>query len=317
MINYERAAALLQSHDKIRILTHQSPDGDTVGSAAGLALALQGMGKQVQILCSDPIPAKYDDILAPVMLQEFEPDLIVAVDVADAKLLGPKLTGFAGQTGLCVDHHASNTGWAQETLLEGHAGAACEVVYLLLKKMGAEITPAVAAALYTGLCTDTGCFRYSNTSPRTLRIAAELMEAGAPAAAINLKMFEIKTRSRLALERMVLDSLQYACGNRVAVAVISRQMLEASGAADGETEGVATLSRNIEGVSVGITLREKAPGDYKISVRADDTVDASELCRMLGGGGHARASGCRLSGTAEEVVNRMIAAASVFLEETV
>jgi hypothetical protein len=93
--------------------------------------------------------------------------------------------------------------------------------------------------------------------------------------------------------------------------------MEASGAADGETEGVATPSRNIEGVSVGITLREKAPGDYKISVRTDDTVDASELCRMLGGGGHARASGCRLSGTAEEVVNRMIAAASVFLEETV
>ncbi len=315
MINYERAAALLQGHERIRILTHQSPDGDTVGSAAGLALALQAMGKQAQIACSDPIPAKYDDILGPVVPQEFEPDLIVAVDVADAKLLGPKLACYADQTRLCVDHHASNTGWAQETLLEGHAGAACEVVYLLLKEMGAEITPAIAACLYTGMCTDTGCFRYSNTSPRTLRIAAELMEAGAPAAAINLKMFEIKTRSRLMLERMVLDSLQYACGNRVAVAVVSEQMLQESGAAEEETEGVATLSRNIEGVSVGITLREKAPGDYKISVRTDDTVDASALCKMLGGGGHARASGCRLSGTEEEVVARMIAAAEVFLEE--
>ena len=314
MINYERAAALLQSHDKIRILTHQSPDGDTVGSAAGLALALQRMGKQAQIRCSDPIPAKYDDILEPVMVQEFEPDLIVAVDVADAKLLGPKLAYYADKTRLCVDHHASNTGWAAETLLEGHAGAACEVVYLLLKEMGADITPAVAASLYTGLCTDTGCFRYSNTSPRTLRIAAELMEAGAPAAAINLKMFEIKTRSRLALERMVLDSLQYACGNRVAIAVVSEQMLRESGAAEGETEGVATLSRNIEGVSIGITLREKAPGDYKISVRTDDTVDASALCKTLGGGGHARAAGCRLSGTEAEVVARMITAAQAFLE---
>ncbi len=315
MITYKQAADLLHRHDKIRILTHQSPDGDTVGSAAGLALALQGMGKQAQIVCSDPIPPKYDEILVPVVPQEFEPDLIVAVDVADAKLLGPKLTGYAAQTRLCVDHHASNTHWAAETLLEGDAGAACEVVYLLLKEMGVGITPAIAAALYTGLCTDTGCFRYSNTSPRTLRIAAELMEAGAPAAAINLKMFEIKTRSRLMLERMVLDSLQYTCGNRVAVAVLSMQMLRDSGAGEGETEGLATLSRNIEGVSVGITLREKAPGDYKISVRTDDTVDASALCQTLGGGGHARAAGCRLSGSAAEVTARMIAAAQAFLEE--
>lgn len=315
MATYAQAAALLQSHERILVLTHQSPDGDTVGSAGGLCLALRSLGKQAQFVCSDPIPGKYDDMLRTVEPQHFAPDLIVAVDVADAKLLGPGLAQYAGCTDLCIDHHASNTGWGKETLLEGHAGAACEVVALLLKELGVALTPEMAACLYTGMCTDTGCFRYSNTSPRTLRLAAEMMEAGAPAADINLKMFEIKSRSRLALERMALDTLRYAYNNQVAVLVLTNGMIEASGAEEGTTEGLASLPRNIEGVRIGITVREKGAGDYKISVRTDETVDASALCRTLGGGGHARASGCRLSGTEGEVVARMIAAAGAFLPE--
>lgn len=313
MLTYTQAAEMLREHRRILILTHQSPDGDTLGSAGALTLALRNMGKQAQYVCSDRIPAKYDGMLGHIDHQDMDPDLIVAVDVADAKLLGVGLAAYAAHTDLCIDHHASNTGWAKQTLLEGQAGAACELVALLIKAMQTPITPDIAACLYTGMCTDTGCFRYSNTSPRTLRLAAEMLEAGAPAAQINLKMFEIKTRGRMALERMALDTLRYAYGNQVAVMELSRRMVEESGAEEGDLEGLAPIPRNIEGVRIGITLREKGPADYKVSVRTDETVDASALCKVFGGGGHARASGCRLSGTVDEVMDKLIAAAADFL----
>lgn len=315
LISIQEAAMRLIAHQNIRILTHQSPDGDTIGCAGALCMGLHALGKRVQICCNDPFPDKYNYITGRLITGEVEPDYIVAVDVADRKLLGRRIVDQADRTDLCIDHHASNTEWAKETLLDAKAGAACEVIALLLKEMGVEVTPLIADCLYTGMCTDTGCFRYSNTTPRTLRLAAELMEAGAQASIINLNMFEIKSRSRMQLERMALDTLRFAFDNQVAVMVTTREMMEICGADEGELEGLAPIPRNIEGVRVGITLRERAPEDFKISVRTDESVNATELCQTLGGGGHARASGCRLLGKTEDVIAQMLAATAPFVEK--
>ena len=314
MITVQEAAARLAAHDRIRVLTHQSPDGDTLGCAGALCLGLRTLGKQAQFVCADPVPGKYQSMLAPLPVQTFDPDYVVAVDLADPQLLGNLREQYEFAADLGIDHHGSNTGWTRESLVDASAAAACELIAQVLRALGVPLNRDIANCLYTGLCTDTGCFRYSNTTPRTLRLAADLMEAGADAAAINMQMFEIKTPSRLAIERMALDGLQYAYGGRVAVMRLSLDMIAASGATDSDLDGLAPIPRNIAGVDIGLTVRERAPGDYKISVRTTESVDASALCRTLGGGGHVRAAGCRLSGSCDDVVQRLLAACAPFVQ---
>ena len=314
MITVQEAAARLAAHDRIRVLTHQSPDGDTLGCAGALCLGLRALGKQAQFVCSDPIPGKYQSMLAPLTVQTFDPDYVVAVDLADPQLLGTLREQYEFAADLGIDHHGSNTGWTRESLVDASAAAACELIAQVLHALGVPLNRDIANCLYTGLCTDTGCFRYSNTTPRTLRLAADLMEAGADAAAINMQMFEIKTPSRLAIERMALDGLQYAYDGRVAVMRLSLDMIAASGATDSDLDGLAPIPRNIAGVDIGLTVRERAPGDYKVSVRTTESVDASALCRTLGGGGHVRAAGCRLSGSCDDVVQRLLAACAPFVQ---
>lgn len=314
MITVQEAAARLAAHDRIRVLTHQSPDGDTLGCAGALCLGLRALGKQAQFVCADPVPGKYQSMLAPLPVQTFDPDFVVAVDLADPQLLGTLREQYESAADLGIDHHGSNTGWTRESLVDASAAAACELIAQVLHALGVPLNRDIANCLYTGLCTDTGCFRYSNTTPRTLRLAADLMEAGADAAAINMQMFEIKTPSRLAIERMALDGLQYAYDGRVAVMRLSLDMIAASGATDSDLDGLAPIPRNIAGVDIGLTVRERAPGDYKVSVRTTESVDASALCRTLGGGGHVRAAGCRLSGSCDDVVQRLLAACAPFVQ---
>lgn len=314
MITVQEAAARLATHDRIRVLTHQSPDGDTLGCAGALCLGLRALGKQAQFVCADPVPGKYQSMLAPLTVQTFDPDFVVAVDLADPQLLGNLRAQYESAADLGIDHHGSNTGWTRESLVDASAAAACELIAQVLHALGVPLNRDIANCLYTGLCTDTGCFRYSNTTPRTLRLAADLMEAGADAAAINMQMFEIKTPSRLAIERMALDGLQYAYDGRVAVMRLSLDMIAASGATDSDLDGLAPIPRNIAGVDIGLTVRERAPGDYKVSVRTTESVDASALCRTLGGGGHVRAAGCRLSGSCDDVVQRLLAACAPFVQ---
>ena len=306
MLTVQETADRLAAHARICVLTHQSPDGDTLGCAGALCMGLRALGKQAQFLCADPVPEKYRAMLAPLTAQTFEPDYIVAVDVADPQLLGGLRERYEFATDLGIDHHGSNTEWTRESLVDASAAAACELIAQVLRALAVPPNREMANCLYTGLCTDTGCFRYSNTTPRTLRLAAELMEAGADAAAINMQMFEMKTRSRLAIERLALDGLVYAYDGRVAVMVLSLDMIAAAGATDSDLDGLAPIPRNIAGVQIGLTIRERRPGEYKISVRTTEQVDASALCRVLGGGGHARAAGCRLLGNQAEVVRQML-----------
>ena len=293
--NAAQCAAALQAQNNILILTHRNPDGDTLGGAFALLRALLSGGKTARVACSDEIPQKYAYMWAGISVSDFTPDYIVAVDIADEKLFGePLYTGYRGRVDLCIDHHLSNTRYAEALFLR-ECAATCELVYEVLAASHAEITKEIADCLYTGLSTDTGCFRYSNTTPHTYRLAADLLEAGADAAEINRVMFETKTRTYLKLEELVLNNLQMYFDGKCAVVTVTKEMFRQSGSNESECDGIASLSRRIEGVTVGVTLREREDGTFKVSLRTYAPVDAAKICGKMGGGGHARAAGCELS----------------------
>lgn len=310
-INEKEAADFLSSSDRIVILSHQSPDGDTMGSAFALYYSLIALGKRVRLECADGFPERFCLFGLPEF-DSFEPDSVVAVDIADSRLLGDALQKYASTVDLCIDHHPTNTAYAKRLLLDETAAATCEIIYRVIKQFKMPVTKEIASCLYMGISTDTGCFKFSNTTPKTHEIAAELMRLGADYPRINVRFFETKSRSRIMVERMALESMRFYFHDRCAVLVISREMIQKTGADDSELDGVSAIPRQIEGVHVGVTIREKDDHQYKISMRSGEQVDVSKICGMLGGGGHMRASGCVLKGDFDTVLHQVLTAIADF-----
>ena len=313
MMTVPQICAYLNEQEDILILCHQSPDGDTLGSGFGLYYALRALGKRAQVVCSDPIPPQFSYLL-PEEMPQITPRCIVAVDVADPQLLGDKLSCLADKVDLCIDHHPSNRGYAARTLVRPDAAATAEVMAEIIRGLQVRLDQRMADCIYMGLCTDTGCFQYSNVTSHTLRIAADMMDLGADAYHINRKMFGTKSKARIAMEREVLDSLIYAMDGRVAVIAVTKEMLDRTGAKESELDGLSSIPREIEGVKVGITLREK-PGGFKISVRTVEEIDAANICAWVGGGGPARAAGCFIPETLERCREKVIDAAKAACKE--
>lgn len=308
MITLESAAKILLSKDNILILTHRSPDGDTIGSGFALAFALRKLGKKVRVECTDPFPVKYSYFTDKLERLEFDEDFVVSVDIADTKLLGEKLSSYADKIDLCLDHHGSNTGFAKEYYVESTAAAAAQIIAKIIRIMEIGIDKDIANAIYTGIATDTGCFKYTNVTAETHRIAADMIDCGAEYGMINRLMFETKSLSRLEIERRVMDSMRFYIDGKCAVAYATLDMMKESGAVDGDMEGISALPRQIEGVMAGITIREKNNGKYKLSVRTTDELDASAICAEFGGGGHKAAAGCMITGTLDEVIDKIVEA---------
>ncbi len=306
-IDLRETAELLQQSDNIFLLCHAHPDGDTLGSATALARALAAMGKKVRVDCGDPIPKDFSFMFEGLEQAEFEPEFIAAIDVADTKLLGREFEGrYQGKIDLCIDHHGSNLLYADRVFLEAESASTAEMIYLLLKAMNADITPAVASCLFTGVSTDTGCFRFSNTSVRTFEIAAELAKLGADTYNIIQVFFETKTKTFAALERLALDTMRLYCSDRCALMCVTQDMYRKSGSSESEVDRLSNLPRQIEGVLVGVTMRELKDGSFKASVRTHGDIDASAICQRLGGGGHMGAAGCTLYGTRQQAINSLL-----------
>ncbi|MEG2087741.1 MAG: DHH family phosphoesterase [Angelakisella sp.] len=301
------AATLLLSQDLFTILCHRSPDGDTLGSAYALHYALQQLGKQSAIHCADPVPPDMVPFLgdgtffAGNQLPEGHQLLgdnrfCVAVDVADSQLLGTLSQRYQNRVGLVIDHHPSNLQYGKATCLLPTAAATAEVMTALIEAMGVTPDRRMASCLYLGLATDTGCFRYSNTTAATLRAAARVLELGADNDEINRVMFETKTPGRVALETAVMQQLEYFCDQRCAIISVPFALLEKYHISDSELDGLSALPRQIAGVEIGITIREQANHLCRVSVRTERRVDAAALCATFGGGGHLRAGGCTVQG---------------------
>ena len=315
-ITLKEAAETLLGYDNIAVLMHKNPDGDAIGCAYALCAALRKLGKKAQPFCSDPIPKKYYYLTDGFEEQSFEIQKVVSADLAAEQLFGDRLAEFIGRVDLCIDHHGSNTGFAQCGVIDPASGACTQVIYKIIELMGVEIDPYIADAVFTGITTDTGCFKYSNAKSDSFRIAADMIDKGAQSALINRLMFDTKSRAQLEAERLALDSMRFCCDDRIAVISVTKEMLRVSGAEESDTEGIASIPRQIEGVKVGITIREKDNGVYKISLRTTDDVDASAICAVFGGGGHRAAAGCSITGTAEQAERMIVSAAEKMIRST-
>lgn len=312
MTDRKSVCAWLKENDNYAILMHASPDGDAVGSAYGLKRMLNILGKRAVCLCADPIPPQYD-LLTQGAEETFAPRHVIAVDLADVKLLGSLEAVWGDRIELCIDHHVSNRVECGMLVLDGAASAACEVLFELAQTLGVEVDAEIAACLYTGIATDTGCFKFTNTSAKTHEIAARLIEAGAPYGEINRIMFDTKSRARLEVERMALESMEYHFDDRCALIVVTEEMEAMT--TPGELEGITALTRQVEGVQVGLTFRYKGPDRYKVSVRTVEPIDASAICGRLGGGGHLRAAGCELNLSLAEAKKAALASVAQELDK--
>lgn len=310
-IDVKECAALLKEHNNILILTHAHPDGDTLGSGYALCRALYKLGKICCVVNADEIPKKFGYMYEDIAPLEFKPDYVVAVDVATDNLLG-ELQGKY-HIDLCIDHHSTNTEYADNLLLED-VPAACQTMFEVVKELGVEIDSALADCLYTGLTTDTGCFKYGSTTADTYRAAAELIDLGADNGRINRVMFETKTKTYARLERAALDSMRFYEKDKICIITITQQMYKDTGSTEQDTEAIAPLTRQIEGVEIGITVKEKADGTCKASIRTFESVNAAALANAFGGGGHAQAAACRLDCNVEEAVKQLVEKSGALLK---
>ena len=317
-LHVEQAAAKLRDADNILILCHKNPDGDTIGCGSALYDALASLGKTAAVLCADPIPRRFRYTQPRLFRGEFEPSLVVAVDVAGLQLFGDTglMPAYSRRVDLCIDHHAGNNGYAQYTLLDAGAAATAELLCEVIEAMGVEIAPHMADCLYTGLATDTGCFRFANTTAKTHRIAARLIEAGARVEELNTILFATKTRGQMEAERMARSHLEYALDGNCAIIWLDRDEIEASQADPSDLEELTALPIGIEGVKIGLTFRQQPSGSWRVSIRTVKGVDAVAVARRLGGGGHLRAAGCELLGTLDNAKSAVLAEAKAVLEDT-
>ena len=309
------AARFIKKHDNFIILTHTSPDGDTLGAAYALYYGLKEIGKTACVLCPELIPSKYSYFAFPTDHITSKTPTVISVDVADEKLLGDLYEALGKHVELCIDHHVTNTRYADNLLLDSGASAACEIIYELLVKLKVAINDVTAKALYTGIVTDTGCFKYSNVTAKTHMIASELFEYNIDAAEINRLMFDTKSKRLLQLERMVLDTAEYHFDDKCILLTVTAEMQEKTGCTGPDLEGIAIISRSVEGVLAGITVKQTGDNAFKISLRTFPPLDAAEICGLLGGGGHKGAAGVTLEGTLIEVKEKILSAVGQSMEK--
>ena len=222
---------------------------------------------------------------------------------------------YAGKVDLCIDHHISNLEYADRLLLEGDASAACEVLYKVYRAMGVPFTRQIAMCLYTGMATDTGCFKFSNTTPDTHIFTAQIMREYPDIRydLINREMFTVKSRGQLNAEIVMLQNMEYHAEGRITIIWATLALCHENGVDEKDMEGLTSLGLQPEGVEVGITVREREPGEYKISMRSARDVNVSAICQVFGGGGHVKAAGCTLNGTVDEVRAQLLSAVEAAL----
>ncbi len=298
-MNFKDCAELLKKHDNFLLLTHKNPDGDTVGSAAALCSALRRIGKNACVMPNPGLTEKLKSCIVPFHAPEgYAPDFVLAVDIATEGLLTP---GYTGGVDLCIDHHPTNTYYAASTLVCADRSSCGEIVLEIIKALRGSITKREATLLYMALATDNGCFRYSNTNAASFRAAAELLRFGADNAGINMRFFRTASPARIKLEGLIYLSMSYYREGKIAVAEITQDMMRETGASEEDMDDIAALPGRAEGCALSITIREQTDGTCRLSLRSTEEVNSSDICAVFGGGGHALAAGCTISGTPAKV----------------
>jgi len=301
----------LRGHDRFLLLTHRRPDGDTLGSAAALCRGLRGVGKTAFIAHNEEDTPRLSFLCGALLApDDFVPETIVAVDVADEELLPPSMEVYHGRVGLVLDHHGTNREFARKGLVRPSACATGEIIFQVLEGLAAPIDLSTWEALYTAISTDTGCFKFSNTTPLAHRIAADCIANGINFLKINREFFEKKSRARFQIERALFDGLTFSKDGLICGTILTHGEIDAANAGGDDLDNLSSLTMALEQVLVGIVFTENQDGTYKVSVRSHRPVDASAICARFGGGGHPRASGCTMRGDGANALHLVMEAAA-------
>ena len=309
-------AEVLRGAQRISAFCHENPDGDTLGAAIALALAAERLGKQAEVVSVDP-PPPFLSFLPMVdrvrRSPELEPDVAVVVDAGELSRIGSVVTEradwFARARMVNIDHHVSNPGYGAAVWIDPQAAATCELVTMLLPELGVPLDAHLATALMAGIVQDTHTFAHPNTSARTLRVAAELVEAGAPLAAINRAIYADKPFSTLALWGLMLAGIGQRRDGRIVHASMTAAMLASAGEQPTASEGFVDLLASTKDADVTILFKEVEPEQTRVSVRTTARADAVAITSAFGGGGHARAAGCTLAASLDAAREAVLAEA--------
>jgi len=295
ILTRSETAAFLAGTDHFAILTHRRPDGDTLGSSALLCRGLRSMGKTAHILENPEITDKYAPLHTGLTKAAPEAgDTLVCVDVASPGMLPSVFAPYQDKIVLRIDHHSIATSFTQNELVEGETAACGEIVYGVLREMGVSLDVPMAEALYTAVSTDTGCFRYANTTADTFAVAAECAKISPNLFAINQALFDTNSLGRLRLQGWLVEHALFLKDGAAAVCALPLAVERQLQLTEDDLENISGFPRSIEGVKIAATLRENPDGLIKISVRAVPGYDAAEICAKFGGGGHKGAAGANL-----------------------
>ena len=306
-LSFSQICDLLEKKKNTLILFHVRPDGDAVGSALALKLLLEAMGSRAWCLCASEIPQRLaflaegvqKSAILEALPDDFEVERIISVDTASSAQLGDLCEVFGEKIDFMIDHHAKGEPYA-DYFVASDAAAAGEIVFdisreMLKRGVIKEIPHKLDFCLYAAISSDTGCFKYSNVTPKTHICSAEILKSDVDTAQINRLLFDSKSMEVLAVEKAGLDTLKMFHNGRIAVVFFTYQMKQKLGVLDEHLETLIDVARSVEGVDVAVAIRQPGPEkSFRVSTRSSSAVDVSAVCAYFGGGGHIRAAGCTI-----------------------
>jgi len=301
ILTRNECAQYLLSHDSFCILSHRRPDGDTIGSSAALCLGLRQLGKTAHVLYNAEVSNRFAWLHEGLTKETAaEGDTVISVDVASPGMLPKAFEHLLGRIALRIDHHASATSFTDCELVDGGSASCAELVWDVLEAAGATMDRQIAEAVYVGVSTDTGCFRYSNTTDHTFAVAAQCAGAKARIYELNQELFETNTLGRLKIQAWIVEHMKMIRDGEMAIVAIPKSVEEEIGVTEDDMDNISSFPRTVAGVCMAATLRETADGDTKISVRAVPGYDATKVTEIFGGGGHKGAAGASMKMPQEE-----------------
>lgn len=305
-LNSTGCADWLLARDRFVILTHRKPDGDTLGSSAALCRGLRALGKQAWILENNEVTPLFQPLLEGLTKPEPEEgDLLLAVDVAADNMLPKCFEHLKFSIDLRIDHHGSGREYTPVEYVDPDSAACAEMIWELLLDLGVEPDEKMAEAVFVGVSTDTGCFRFANTNTHTFDVAADCAAAGADTFGWTLKLFETNSLAKLRLQAWVVEHCRFLCDGQVAICALPESVETACGVDEDDMTNISGFMRSIEGVCVAALLRQADALNTKVSVRAIPGYNAAALCQQFGGGGHAGAAGCSIRQPLEDATQAL------------
>lgn len=299
----------IKQANSIIILTHETPDGDAIGSSLAMLLALKTLGKKSDVIIKE-YPRTFEflpganEVKKETEIQNY--DLAISLDCADLKRLSGKEYFEEAKKGIVIDHHGSNTMYGDINFVNPVSPACCEILAGMFEYFDINIDTNIGTAILTGIITDTGGFKYSSVTPETFEFTAELLRKGVNVSEIYKRVLETKTKSNFELMKRTMNRLELLEDGKVAFTYMTLQDEEEVNAEIGDHEGIVENGRSIEGIQISVFIRQKDENSYKISMRSNGNINVSDICYIFGGGGHPNAAGALIQGNVEQVKEKIM-----------